>query len=254
MSIKNISVYLTAVLGIIFSACSKPYQDALPTVQLTSAVPYGMADSVLLTGTITSAGASPIEYEGFCFSNTPNFDLLTNQVMLNSTVTTFTTVVPAKNDSTYYFKSIAANQYGYSVSSAYKYTLPSVKPDSAPCSLSQNTVYFQGGNTPFDIFGSGSSAFGSYYVEADFGFSSALDIYFNQVPTNGAYYVLNTTDFIDNTGAYVCNISLSGNSFNEGGYVYVSQNTNGSTTVSFCPLTVNISSTNYSVSAKITFN
>ena len=242
-------------LLLIFWRCSKPYSEALPTVQLVSIVPYGMADSVLITGKITSAGASAIQYEGVSFSNVPSFDLLSRQTLLNSTSATFTAVIPAPQDSTYYFEAFAANQYGYGVSSVYKYTVPSAKPDSAPCSIPQNTVVFQGDNTPYDILWGGSPPYGSFYVEADFGLSNAIDIYFNQVPTNGIYSVLNTEDFVDNSSQYVATIVLDNTySFNEGGYVYISQNKNGSTTVSFCSLTANVSSVNYVASEKITFN
>ena len=239
----------------IFWGCSKPYSDALPTVQFVSVVPYGVEDSVLITGNVTSSGASQIDYVGFSFSSTPNFDLLSRQVLLNGTTGQFSAIVPAHNDSTFYFKCFAANDYGYVASTVYSYFVPATKPDSAPCSISQNTVIFSGTWTPSYIYAGGLAAYGSYYVEADFGFSYVLDIYFNKVPTNGQYSVLNTTDFIDNTSPYVATIVMdNANSVTEGGYIYIAQNKDGSTTVSFCPLNVDISSVNYPVSAKITFN
>lgn len=256
MKESTLRYLLLAFSVIVFWRCSKPYSEALPTVQVTSVIPYGFVDSVLVTGTITSSGASPIEYEGISFSNTPTFDLLSRQLLLSTTTTTFSAVLPAYHDSTFYFEAFAANEYGYSVSNTYKYTVPAAQPDSAPCSIPQNTVIFSSTNyTPFDILWGGSPPYGSFYVEADFGFSYAVDIYFNQVPINGRYSVLNTSDFIDNPSAYVATIILDNSySFNESGYVYVSQNKNGSTTVSFCSLVVDVSSTNYTTSAKITFN
>ncbi len=240
--------------------CSKPYSETLPAVQINSVSAYGMVDSVLVTATVTSQGAGPIEYEGFSFSNTPTFDLLSRQVLLYSTATTFSVVLPAYQDSTFYFEAFVANQYGYGVSKSYAFTVPTAKPDSAPCSIPQNTVEFQGNYTPSDILWGGSPPYGSFYVEADFGFSNALDIYFNQVPTNGEYNVLNNIDFTNSTSKYAVTLILNLNSgfnsygINEGGYVYISQNSNGSTTVSFCSLSVNINSVNYPLSAKITFN
>ncbi len=242
-----------------FTRCSKPYQQALPIVQFVSAVPYGLADTLLLSGYITSAGASDVEYTGFSFSNVPTFDLLSHQVLLNSNPDgTFSALVTAYNDSTYYFEAFAANQYGYTVSNVFKYTVPAAKPDSAPCNIPRNTIIFNDNNwTPASVFGSGGqNPYGSYYVEADFGAGYSIDIYFNMVPTNGEYLVLSPNNFVGYNGShYIATLIMDQDyPFNQNGYVYITQNKDGSTTLSFCSLVVNMFSTNFPVSAKITYH
>lgn len=261
MKKKYIKYLFFALSILIFWRCSKPYSEALPTVQVVSIVHYGMADSVLITGSVTSTGASPIEYEGFSFSNAPVFDLLSRQTLLNTTSTTFTTVIPAYHDSTFYFEAFAANQYGYAVSSVYKYTVPVSKPDSAPCTLSSNSLIVSGQSYPFSFVETNTNppyGFGTYMVSADFeGGNYSYDVYFNQVPTNGIYAVLSQSDFTGNPDKYVVTMDFGGtsNPFNEGGYVYIAQNPSGSTTLSFCSLTFNLGFTNnIPASSKVTFN
>ncbi|HTA27830.1 MAG TPA: hypothetical protein VK809_08575, partial [Bacteroidia bacterium] len=176
----------------VLAGCSKPYSEALPTVQVTSVEAYGVADSVLITGTVTSQGGGPIQYEGFSFSNTPTFDLLSRQVVGSSGSATFRAVLPAYHDSTFYFEAFAANEYGYAVSKPYAYTVPAAKPDSAPCTLRSNS--FTIGSNTYSLSGistNPSPSFGSYEVSASFsgGFYN-YDVYFNQLPTNGIYSVL----------------------------------------------------------------
>ncbi|HEX7412568.1 MAG TPA: hypothetical protein VF411_00890, partial [Bacteroidia bacterium] len=72
-------------------------------------------------------------------------------------------------------------------------------------------------------------------------------IYFNKVPKNGIYTC--------NGGNALSQVSVAvnGNFVNGGGSVYVAQNTNSTTTVSFCSLTYNNGSFNVTASAKLTF-
>lgn len=254
--IKYSVIFLFFICGIIICGCSKPYQQALPTVEFVSAVPYGLEDSVLLTGKVTSSGAGAVEYTGFSFSNTPSFDLLTNQILLNGTSGQFTAIIPATHDSTYYFKSFAANNYGYCVSGVYKYTVPGTKPDSAPCTLSSNSFILGGNSYSFSYVSTNTyPGLGSYSVEAEFsGGYYYYDVYFNMVPVNGQYSVLNSVDFSSSSNKYAVTIELNGSyPFDEGGYLYIAQNKDGTTTLSFCSLNVDLFSQNYSVSSKVTF-
>ena len=250
--LKNGFIYIISIL--FFWGCSKPYSDTLPTVQMLSVSPYGSEDSVVIMGNVTSNGTSTVSYIGFSYSASPNFDILSRQVLGNGNGTgSFAAVVPAIHDSTYYFKAFAANDNGYSVSNVIKYTVPAPGADSAPCTLNWNTVIFNSSNWTPSVY-TGTGSFGSFYVEADFGLGYTLEIYFNKVPTNGVYGVLNVTDFLSGSGQYSATLTFDGSySFNEGGNVYVAQEKDGTTTVSFCGLVVNMFSTNYPVSAKLNY-
>src|SRR6185312_1475694 len=235
---------------IMLNGCSKNYEDSLPACTFLSAVPYGQ-DSILIVGQVTKQGASPIEYNGFAYSNQPNFDITSNQLGCALTQQgLFEAVIPANPDSTYYFKCYVANEYGYTVSGNYKYTVPYPAPDSAPCSLTNHVVndnhiawkmiYVSGG---------GNASFGSYGVQAnDASGNEVVNIYFNMIPVNGIYTTDgDEQDFIDYPNNKFSVLIVLGNftqyTVNSGGKVYVAQNKDGSTTVSFCTLTYTAFST-----------
>jgi hypothetical protein len=253
--------FLFIAAGIIMlNGCSKNYNDALPSCSFVSAVPYGQ-DSILIVGQVTKQGASPVEYNGFAYSNQPNFDITSNQVgcALNRQGL-FQAVIPINPDSTYYFKCYVANEYGYTVSGNYKYTVPYPAPDSAPCSLTNNVVTDNRiAWTMFYISGAGNASFGSYGIQAsDMSGSEELNIYFNIVPVNGVYTTDgDEQDFIDNSYKKFSVLIVLGNftqyTVNSGGKVYVAQNKDGTTTLSFCTLTYTAFSTNFPLSGKITF-
>lgn len=257
---KRLFFLFTIAAIIMLNGCSKNYNDALPACTFLSAAPYGQ-DSILIMGQVTKQGASPIEYNGFAYSSQPNFDITSNQLACAlSQQGLFEAVIPANPDSTYYFKCYVANEYGYTVSGNYKYTVPYPAPDSAPCSLTNNVV--NDNHTAWkmtDVSGGGNASFGSYGVQAnDASGSEVLNIYFNVVPVNGIYTTDgDEQDFISNPNNKFSVLIVLGNftqyTVNSGGKVYVAQNKDGSTTLSFCSLTYTAFSTNFPLSGKINF-
>jgi len=102
------------------SGCKKQtFNDALPTVQMTSVKPFGN-DSVVVTGTIVTNSGLDIQYEGFCYGTDPEPPITERQVLFQNDSTTFSAHLYVNKDSTYYFRCFAANSYGYAVSSPLK--------------------------------------------------------------------------------------------------------------------------------------
>lgn len=251
---------LLACAILLFNGCTKKYSDTLPQVQFISASPYG-PDSVLLTGTVTNKGQDDIQYVGFSYYDKPTFDILQNQVLLNGTNGTFSYPVYAHQDTTYYFKCFAANTFGYAVSSTFKYTVPHATPDTAPCSLTSNAVTDNSvhWSLPFIYSGPSYAAEGAYGIEADdVSGSEILNIQFKQVPVNGIYNTVgDAATYIDDTNPYDVFVTI-GSSFvtfsvNSGYKVYVAQNKDGTTTVSFCTVYYTAYSHNYTLSGKVTY-
>ncbi len=251
---KKIGKYLKAlfVLGILVS-CNKKYSETLPVVQFNSVVPFGN-DSAILTGTVLSKGKDDIQYVGFSYSNQPTTDILPNQILLNGTNGTFSCSVFMHRDSTYYFRSFAANSFGYAVSPSIKYTIPNAAPDSAPCPLNANTVIDNGVHFTMTYI---NYAGGNLNASDNAGFEN-VTIYFKTSPVNGIFSTVTTYPFpMGDPNLYEVSISVTQNSFttyvvNAGGSVYVGLN-NGKTTVSFCSLTYTVGSYTYNISGKISF-
>jgi hypothetical protein len=104
----------------ISSGCKKEtLSNAIPVLKMISVKPLGL-DSVIVTGTITANYGVDILYEGFCYGTNPIPPVIENQVLYQTDSTTFSAHLYASHDSTYYFRCIAANSFGYSVSAPLK--------------------------------------------------------------------------------------------------------------------------------------
>lgn len=243
----------------IMAISCKKYDDSLPAVQMISANPY-TADSIMLSGNVTSIGADGIQYCGFSWSTQPSFPITQNQILLQGTNGKFSFAMPAQQDSTYYIKCFAANSFGYAVSSVFKYTVPVAGPDSAPCSLTNNLftnnyVNVTVASLSYGSGGSNPTGMGSYGIQgSDLYATQVLNISFNKVPTNGIYTTdVNSSNFITLNSPTEVFVTINGYPLNSGQNVYIAQNKDGTTTVSFCSSIYVAYSSNFTVSAKITF-
>ncbi len=250
-----ISIVLLLLFGStsFYSCKKKTFDDALPQITLVSATVSNL-DSVLLVANITSAGANALEYCGFAYSANPSFSVLNRQVLFQATGTgKFQAVVPAIHDSTYYFKAFAANGFGYNVSNVIKYTVPTPAPAIAPCTLTNN--YVNDGGLGFSVSSYGSAAnpqWGGYTVTLN-GTNEDIAISFPYKPINGVY---NTVSDGSTMGAGQACVSITNFNIyyvNNGGKIYVSVNSNGTTTISFCSLTYNNGFSNTTIYGEATF-
>ena len=232
-------VFLLVSTELFFSCKKKKFDDALPIVTIESVTAWN-TDSVLLTGNVTSTGAKALKCVGFAFGDKPSFSLLSNQVLFERKGTgQFQAVVRALRDSTYYFRSFAANGFGYSTSSSIKFKVPNPIPVYAPCTLTNN--YIKDGGVGFTVSTSGSSVnpqFGNYMVTMN-GVSEDIRVSFASVPSNGIYTTVSTSTTL---GAGQICVSIT--NFNvyyakPGGQIYVAIDSTGKTILTTCAIQYN---------------
>jgi|SRR6185437_4448139 len=251
---------LTFVAGSLFLNSCKKYDDSLPTVEFVSAVPFG-TDSVVLTGKVLTTGADDIQYVGFSYSSVPTNNFTDNQLLLVGTNGSFSYPTRMPQDSTYYIKCFAANSFGYAVSSATKFTVPTATLDSASCPLNADVVTDNGTNWNMAFIATGPSYApqGVFGIQAsDVTSTETVTIQFKSTPINAIYTTEAGLPFNSDNNPYEVNISLQVGPFtnytiNTGGKVYVTVYKSGTVTVSFCSLTYTFSGTNYPFSGKILY-
>lgn len=248
-----ISITITCLLG--WNCTKYTFDQSLPQVQIVSANLIN-SDTLMITGNVVSAGSTAIQNVGFAYSNQPNFDIISNQVLLNGTTGKFSMYLMVYPDSTYYFKCFATNANGYAASGNLKYTVIPIGPQTAPCAGSLSTNYVVDGGLGYNIidvntYTGGGATYGNYELATDNGGNEVIDIFFRYTPTNGVYTTADPTNLSTDPNPYDCGISIDNSYFaNAGGKVYIS--INGSTiTYTFCSILYNNGSTNVSLSGML---
>lgn len=151
------SFLLPVILCLAFISCRKPLdnvEDYFPRVK-TESVEVLQNGDVQLEGEIVSEGHAPIEYIGYCFDSLNVPDLLKNQVSAVVSGTKFTVVYPGylfDPYKRYYFRSWAANDYGYAYGDIVQLDSISATPIVTPCSPTMNTVTIGGGQPTMTIY------------------------------------------------------------------------------------------------------
>lgn len=256
MSKINFKLFiLIALIAIISLSCKKKTLDeAVPVVSTYSAMMKGN-DSVIIIGKILQKGGDDIECEGFCYAKHPNPDIEENQILFNNNQTTFSAVVPVQHDSTYYFKTFAANKFGLQMGNILKFIVTHPKPPIVPCILKNNTFTNNGTDFPIsNVFCGNSYAYsGTYGIEVDcYPYGESIHIDFNAVPTNGIY--VNQSDvsyFSDSKNPKEVNIMIDNTySIENGDSIYVSENPDHTLNVSFCKLNYSAFSSTFSARGK----
>lgn len=210
-------------------ACRKPLknvEDYFPKVTTVSAVVQSDG-TVKVTGNIDSPGrtkGAAIDYAGFCVNTNPEPKMLEGQLIGELDGTTFTAVYPAtlfNIDSTYYFRTWATNEYGYSYGNVIRLDsiiTPTITP---PCKLTLNTINI-GGSTPtaqLDVMGTPDSdnSFSGYSFSGpsvSFRFGSPLTTGIfktsDSSPQRGQVYVSFTSGALSSgSNVYVNRLSAS---------------------------------------------
>lgn len=139
---------LTGCMLFFVTACRKPLknvEDYFPEVTSVSAVLQDDG-SVIVTGRIESPGkakGSFVDYAGFCMNTSNDPTMLMNQKLGKMDGTTFTAVYQQSffdEDSTYYFRTWARNDYGYSYGKTVRLDSIVATPVVATCNLTLNTL------------------------------------------------------------------------------------------------------------------
>jgi hypothetical protein len=188
---KNIKKPILLISILVLSiACRKPLKDVedyFPKVKTISAIVQDDG-TVKVTGEIESAGKTKnavIDYAGFCLSTNPEPKMLQEQLLVDLSGTTFTGIYPAalfNIDSTYYFRTWATNEYGYSYGNAIRLDSIITPTLTPPCTLAMNMLNIGASTSTvyYDVVGAPDSdnSFSAYSFSGgptiSFQFGSAL--------------------------------------------------------------------------------
>ena len=192
---KKLIILIAACL--IFASCKKIEKDPrdyYPTVKTISAVVLDDG-SVLVTGEITSEGASEILYSGFCMDSINDPSMLSNQVMGQRNGNIFTTIYENFDiTKKYYFRSWAANDYGYAYGNTLSLDSIAAIPVIPPCSMTPNTTEFGSGVKTFTNVGSPVAGFDDWTVSATSTSGVNLSLTFGEKPRTRKYVTASYTD------------------------------------------------------------
>ena len=135
-------------LAILYSGCKKALlevEDYFPKVR-TETVTANPDGSVTVTGVIVSQGASPVDVAGFCSSGSPLPIMTDNQAIAQVSgdhfSVTYSGLAPY---TTYYFRSWATNEHGYSYGDPLRIDSVMAVPVTPPFTPEMNTISPGGG-------------------------------------------------------------------------------------------------------------
>ncbi|HSH64718.1 MAG TPA: hypothetical protein VLB84_02740 [Bacteroidia bacterium] len=146
---KRVIGHLLFAAALISSfSCRKPLknvEDYFPVVKTTSAL-IQEDGSVLVTAEIISPGKAKgtfIHYAGFCVQASAEPTMLNGQVIAKLDGNVFSAIYPSylfNVDSTYYFRTWATNEYGYSYGETIRLDSIYPKPVVPTCTLTMSTL------------------------------------------------------------------------------------------------------------------
>src|SRR5689334_2336018 len=144
----NHKLLLIAPLLMAAISCTKVEKDPLdyyPKVETVSAVVLDDG-SVQVTGQIIDEGADAIEYGGFCMDTLSNPKMMSKQIIATNSGGTFTAIYENFDiTKTYYFRSWAANGYGYAYGNVIALDSIEAEPVIPTCTPPQNSMNYGGG-------------------------------------------------------------------------------------------------------------
>ncbi len=240
-------IILFIILFVFNNACKKDkLNKPFPYVKLeTLPVLYIDGNKDRLSGRVLDTQDEKVAYVGFCYSFEPNPDILDNQVLFNGKTGKFSTdITGLKTNDTIYVMAFAANEYGYSKGNIVQYIKIKPAPPVVPCSLKNNTIINNGLEVNASIYsGANYSTFGKFgIVGENFSSGTSVTVEFNKLLENGIYPV-NSNLFTQSDKYSKVKIGTGlGTSIDNGGNVYVVENTDGSFAVTFCDLTYRVGS------------
>ena len=251
MTMKNKSyLFLLLVISFAFSSCKKVKKDVndyFPKLKTVSAtiLPDG---SVQMKGEVISEGGAPIEYSGFCMSTSPVPKMLDNQTLADNS---FSAVYSGFNTATrYYFRSWAANKYGYSYGDIISLDSVYATPLTAPCSPVMNSIDIgTGPNETYLSVGAPVSSGFTWDFQASSN-SHTLNFSFGELPSTKIYTT--TTSSSPSAGeVYVNFYSTSLSSvLNYGSSVYVNKISSTAWEITICSAPWTYSSSTFYLTTK----
>ncbi|MBL7982447.1 MAG: hypothetical protein JNL52_11640 [Flavobacteriales bacterium] len=135
--------FTAIALALLTQACKKPLDemaDYYPTVRTESVtlLPNG---TVKVVGRILSEGDAPIDYAGICVDTVAKPDMLAGQAVAELNGDQFTVIYSGFDPyDTYYFRSWATNEHGYSYGNVLSLDSIAAVPVVPPCTSTNNTA------------------------------------------------------------------------------------------------------------------
>ena len=197
---KIIYSFLFAAVLFTTNACKKPLKNEddyfvkLSTVSAT----VQTDGSVLVQASIQSPGkakGSSVQNPGFCLSTNPTPTMLERQLLTTTDGSTFSAVYPAStfsDDSTYYFRAFATNDYGYSYGNVIKLDSVIAPAVTAPCSLTANSVNIGGATPTYTYYSIGAPDSYHFFTASSSG--GTVQFQFGSNITTGIYHTTVDSD------------------------------------------------------------
>jgi len=233
---------ITVIIALVLSSCQfdlfEKNEFQLPETKIIT-VSNNEVNETEITFSVSDPSDKEIKYIGICYNQTGEPKSNENQQLFEGKIGTFTTKISdLKPDSTYYFRSFSANEFGYSESQVISYKIPEPTPIYAPCSVNVNTI--EEDNTSYNIYSEYASAnsgnAGNYGVDLmynSFSGSKNLKFSFNSLPGTGIY---TTTDLSgisnDNKSVYVNITNVA--TIKSGAKLYIENINSDSLRLTFC--------------------
>lgn len=249
------------ILAIILFGCDKEspfknYKDALPVVQTLDAI-AGEGDTIIFAGECSSEGKLPLEYIGFYYG-TDSIPRMDRQFVFEPIVGKFGYKLGGLSpDSTYYYVAFAVNELGPTKGEIKSFKVGKPVPQVAPCTMDVNTVIYNGSEASLSYPFAEITNNDAVVTAESYSSGLQLSITFNETTIPSGKYVTSNYATLQ-LGAKNVLITL-GSGYNEtalntGQSVYVSDNGDGTVTVSFCDLEYKSNNTTKKISAKLKFN
>jgi len=235
---KKYCLLTLALVSLISISCKKVEKDVLsyyPKVKTVSAVPQPDG-SVIVTGEIEDEGTTAIEYKGFCMDTVPEPEMLSNQQIVYMDGNMFTAVYPEFDlTKTYYFRSWAANEYGYTLGNILSLDSIEPVPVVSPCTPPGNSVnmggfqptqYFY--DVPYPVEG-----FNKWEIHASTG-SGLYHFIFPSLPVTKEYTTTSWDTPAPNTVRISFTSGFTTGLISDGAKLYVNQTSPGHWTMTLC--------------------
>lgn len=258
---SNFLFLFTVLVSLIFVSCDKDspfkdYSDPYPKIETLDAI-AGEGDTIILTANCTSEGKFPLDFVGFYY-DTDSIPKMNRQEVFEPVLGKFGCKIGGlSSDSTYYFVPFAVNNLGYSKGAVKSFKVGKPLPQIAPCGLNENSAILNGSNVSLS-YPTSSISFSNAIITAESYTSGiAITLKFNGTKLTSGKYTTSTESTLA-LGAKNVLVSVR-NSYDytenpivAGGTVYVSDNGNGTVTVSFCDLNYKSNNSSKTISSKIT--
>ena len=237
---KIILTYILFLIVVLtFSFCTKVEKNVMdyyPSVKTVSAIVL-QDGSVEVKGEIISDGTTPIKYAGFCLDTIGmpgmlNFQALAPVIQGN----TFSVVYSGFDRYTrYYFRSWAANGFGYSYGNVIYLDSIKATPLIPPCSPGMNTINIGGGNPTQSYYSVGIPTLGAstwdFQAQSS---SNTINFKFGSSPVTRIYTTTTSTSPSSNEVNVSFYSGFISGTLSNGSSIYVNQTGPASWEMTIC--------------------